>query len=119
VKYMILLHSDPTTRQVWDGLTDDQRRDFTHAHIRFGQHLIDTGQLVTSQALADIDQARRVTVHHDEVIVTDGPFAEAKDYLAGFYVIEAATIDEAAALAATLPDARNTHVEIRPVIDIA
>jgi hypothetical protein len=51
-------------------------------------------------------------------MVTDGPFAEIKEYLAGFYVVDCATIDEATALAAQLPDARNTHVEVRPVLDL-
>ncbi|HKN99945.1 MAG TPA: YciI family protein [Pseudonocardiaceae bacterium] len=118
MKYVILIHSNPTTRHVWEGLTDEQRRQFGQAHLDFGQHLIDTGQLVAAEGLADIDQARFVSVTGDETLVTDGPFAEVKEYLAGFYVVECATIDDATALAATLPDARNTHVEVRPVLNL-
>lgn len=118
MKYVILIHSNPTTRHIWNGLTDQQRHQFSQDHIDFGQHLADTGQLVAAEGLTDIDQAKYVSVNDDEILVTDGPFAEVKEYLAGFYVVECATIDDATALAATLPDARNTHVEVRPALNL-
>jgi hypothetical protein len=117
VKYVILIHSNPTSRHVFDGLTEQQQLDFANGHRSFGQSLIDAGVLVTSEGLVPAEHARWVTVKDGEILATDGPYAETKEYLAGFYVVECADIDEAIRHAARVPDAAYNQVEVRPVFD--
>jgi hypothetical protein len=79
--------------------------------------LLDSGQLVTSAGLAPAETATQVSIRDGVTVTTDGPFAEVKEHLAGFYLVEVADLDEAVAIAARVPDAQFNHVEIRPVFD--
>lgn len=118
MKYVILIHSNPTTQQVWDTLTDDQRTQFGLTHKAFGEALHRSGELVTSAGLQPGDTAKSVTVRDGEIIATDGPYAEAKEYIAGFYVLQCPDIEHAIRIAARLPEAGYTHVEVRPLFDM-
>lgn len=80
-----------------------------------GEGLRDSGLLVAAEALQPVDTASTVRVRHGSVSVTDGPFAETKEQLAGFYLIEAADLNEAIQAAAKIPPAREGSVEVRPV----
>jgi hypothetical protein len=119
VKYVILIHSNPTSRHVWEGMTDQQRLKFGRDHLTFGEQLAATGELVHSAGLVPQDQAKRVWLDDGETMTTDGPFPETKEYLAGFYVVDCDTIERACAHAARLPEAAYTHVEVRPLWDPA
>ena len=80
-----------------------------------GQRLRDSGMLLAAEALQPIDTATTVRVRNGRVSVTDGPFAETKEHLAGFYLIEAADLNEAIQIASRIPPAREGSVEVRPV----
>ncbi len=80
-----------------------------------GDGLRGRGVLVAAEALQPVDAATSVRVRHGKVLITDGPFAETKEQLAGFYLVEAENLDEAIAIAATIPPAREGTVEVRPV----
>lgn len=80
-----------------------------------GQRLRDIGMLVAAEALQPIDTATTVRVRNGKMSVTDGPFAETKEQLAGFYLIEARNLDEAIEAAAKIPPAREGSIEVRPV----
>ena len=73
------------------------------------------GVLHAAEALQPIDAAKTVRVRHGRLAITDGPFTETKEHLAGFYVIEACDIDEATQMAAKIPPAREGSIEVRPV----
>jgi len=73
------------------------------------------GVLVAAEALQPVETATTVRVRHGRVSVTDGPFAETKEQLAGFYLIEARDLNEAIQAAAKIPPAREGSVEVRPV----
>ena len=73
------------------------------------------GLLVTAEALQPIETATTVRVRDGKVSITDGPFAETKEHLAGFYLIEAADLNEAIQIASKIPPAREGSVEVRPV----
>lgn len=118
MKYLILIHSNPTSRAVWDTLTDDQRLDFARAHRDYRATLARTGELVTSAGLRPADEATWVTRKDGDILTTDGPYAEAKEYLAGYYLVDCADRDRAIHLAAQAPDAAHTHVEVRPLFDL-
>ena len=83
-----------------------------------GDGLKKAGRLVAAEALQPVKTARTVRIRQGQVKVTDGPFAETKELLAGFYLIEAKDIDEATALAATIPPAREGSIEVRPVREL-
>ena len=81
----------------------------------FGDSLRHNGVLHAAEPLYPVDTATTVRVRHGRVTVRDGPFAETKEQLAGFYLIEAADLDEALATAAKIPPAREGSIEVRPV----
>jgi hypothetical protein len=90
---------------VLDALTDEEKAAIGEGHGRFIQALKQSGELVTTQALADPSQAAVVTVRNGQPAVTDGPFLEAKEHLGGFYLIDCEDKDRAIELAAQIPDA--------------
>jgi hypothetical protein len=117
MKYLIMVHSNPRSLAHWETLTDEQRMAFGRAHYALTDALLDSGQLIASEGLADVSTAKRVTTRDGEIVATDGPFAEVKEYLAGFYLVECADMDEAVAIAARVPDAAFNDVEVRPVFE--
>ena len=86
-----------------------------------GQGFQKAGLLVAAEALEPVQTARTVRVRGGKTMVTDGPFAETKELLAGFYLIEAKDFDEALEIAAKIPPAREGSIEVRPVrqLDVA
>jgi hypothetical protein len=119
VKYMILIHSNPQFVERWQALPKEQRESFGYDHRALGAELADNGELVVSEGLADPALAKRVTVAGDQTMITDGPFAEAKEHLAGFFLIDCEGEDRALAIAARVPDAVWGLVEVRPVLDLS
>lgn len=86
--------------------------------MHYDQSLRDTGRCVASEALQPIRTAKSVRVRNGKVSVTDGPFTETKECLAGFYLIEAANMDEAVQLAARIPPAQVGTIEVRPIREL-
>jgi len=118
VKYLILIHTNPASLKVWEGLSDAQRVEFGRSHLALSDDLAASGELVVSEGLADPSLAKRVSVRGGRTMTTDGPFAEVKEHLAGFYLIECESIDRAIEHAARVPDAAYGEVEVRPVLDL-
>ena len=85
---------------------------------RFEEFLAQRGNKIGGAALQPTAAATTVSVRHGETIVTDGPFADTKEQLGGFYVLECADLDEAVAVAARIPWAPTGHIEVRPVLDV-
>ena len=83
-----------------------------------GVGLREAGKLVAAEALQPIATAKTLRIRQGTVRVVDGPFAETKELLAGFYLIDAKDMDEALGLAAKIPPAREGSVEVRPVRDL-
>lgn len=114
-KYMILIYGD---QQQWDAMTPDERQALYAGHGAFaakaGSRVLSTGELQPppmSTTMRSDDSGR--------VVTTDGPFLETKEILGGYYVLEAADLDEVLELVATLPEVHAHHsgVEIRPLVD--
>jgi hypothetical protein len=117
VKYLILIYTNPTARKLWEGVSDAQRAEGWRAHTALSEDLAASGELITSEALADPSLTKRVSVREGRTVTTDGPFAETKEQLAGFYLIECGSIERAIEHAARLPLAAYGLVEVRPVLD--
>ena len=84
----------------------------------YTQELHDAGAFVSGEALQGNETATLLRVRDGETQLTDGPFAEAKEYLAGYYVIEAPDLDAALGWAAKVPNAAYGTVEVRPIMDV-
>jgi hypothetical protein len=119
MKYVVLIQSNPRSLAVWETLTDQQRADFGLGHLRLAEQMREAGVLVVSEGLGDPALATQVSVRDGETITSDGPYAEVKEHLAGFYLIDVADLGEAVAWAAKVPDAACTGVEVRPVLDMS
>jgi hypothetical protein len=119
VKYVILIYSNPTSRKLWEGFSDAERAEGYRAYAALDEDLAASGELIVSEALADPSAATRVAVQEGRTITTDGPFAEAKELLAGFYLVECESLERAVAIAARVPGlAELGLVEVRPVLDL-
>ena len=83
-----------------------------------GNGFRESGLLVAAEALQPVDTASTVRVRNGRVMVTDGPFAETKEQLAGFYLLDARDLNDAIQMAAKIPPAREGSVEVRPVREL-
>ena len=77
-----------------------------------------SGVMVAAEALQPVTQAKTVRIRNGKMSITDGPFTETKEQLAGFYLLEAKDLDEAIAMAAKIPPAREGSIEVRPVREL-
>lgn len=113
MKYLLLVYSNP---QNWAALSQDERDQNDGEHAALNEELAESGMLVSSEELADPANTSTVQVRKGVPAITDGPFAEAKEHLAGYYLVECEHLDEAIAIAARIPEAQTDAVEVRPVL---
>jgi hypothetical protein len=109
MKYLCLVYLEPDK---WHAVADRECYDC-------GDGLRRAGALLAAEPLHPVETATTVRVRNGQVSVTDGPFAETKEALAGFYLIDAPNLDEAIQMASRIPPAREGSVEVRPVRDLA
>lgn len=101
----------------WETLTDDERKASTGRHIAFARELRDQGRFLYGDGLQPTSTATTVRTRDGEIVLTDGPFAETKEQLGGFYVIEARDLDQALEDAAKISSREGQVVEVRPIMD--
>ncbi|MDQ6675428.1 MAG: YciI family protein [Chloroflexota bacterium] len=118
MKYVILIYNNPASRAIWEGLSTAARAEGLGRYMMLNEELTASGELIVSEALADPVVAKRVTVHEGQLMTTDGPFAEAKEQLAGFFLLECESIERAIELASRVPESSLGLVEVRPVMDL-
>jgi hypothetical protein len=118
MKYLIMVLSNPESAAALRKLSAEQGREFGRGHRALGEAMAESGELVVAEGLADQSSAVRVRVRDGETMTTDGPFAEVKEQLAGFYLVECDSMERAIEYAARVPDAVFTDVEVRPVLDL-
>jgi hypothetical protein len=116
VRYLLMIYMNPT---VFETLSEEEQTAVMGAHDEFQKPIRESGEMVGFAALADPSNSTTVRVRDDVPAVTDGPYVEAKEFLAGFYVVDCETVERANELAAMIPDARYTAVEVRPVMNEA
>ena len=115
MRYLMLLYGDEETER---SLTGEARREIVKQHVDLGRRLREAGVLVASEALADASGARLVRWDGERSLVTDGPFAETKEQLGSFYLLECEGIDEALEWAKQVPASPGLVVEVRPVVSV-
>jgi hypothetical protein len=112
MKYMLLIYAD---EKAWT----EPERQACYAESTDVAHQLDAkGQFLAASPLQPVATATSVQVRGGKKTVHDGPFAETREQLGGFFMIDVANLDEAIAVAARIPGARKGTVEIRPVVDL-
>lgn len=112
MKYMLLVYLDE------QAMTDEEREHCYIESAQLAQALSASGQYLDASPLHPVATATSVRVRDGRRVVTDGPFAETREQLGGYYVIEASDLDEAIRVAERIPPARFGTIEIRPVMEI-
>jgi hypothetical protein len=113
MQYMLLIYADESG---WESVTEADRNEMYAAYGRFTEDLRAKGAMIAGDELQATSAATTVRVRGDETLVTDGPFAETKEQLGGYYLIEAESLDEAIEWAGRLPASHHGSVEVRPVV---
>jgi hypothetical protein len=110
---MLLIYDDETQ---WASLPPEQVGAMMGEYRAFSQAMVDEGKMRAGDALQPTRAATTVRVRNGETLITDGPFAETKEQLGGYYLIEAESLDDAIEAASRIPGARNGSIEVRPVM---
>lgn len=112
MKYMLLIYGDE------QALSESERQDCYKESTQLAHDLQSRGQYVAANPLHPTPMATSVRMRDGKRLVTDGPFAETREQLGGYFLIDVKNLDEAIAVAAQIPMARKGAVEVRPVIEI-
>jgi hypothetical protein len=115
VKYLVMIYSNPASRAVWDGFSDAEKAAGLTVYTALVEELAGTGELVVTEALADPSHGRR-PVPSPVPPTGDGPYAEVKEHLAGFFLVDCAGMDRALEIAARIPESSYGLVEVRPTM---
>ncbi|WP_410587124.1 YciI family protein [Amycolatopsis sp. lyj-23] len=113
MRYLLTLHMDPT---LWATLTDDQKTAVFEGHGDFIKLVTESGEMVETKALAEPDATTTVQVRNGVVQTKTGGFVDSGVFLCGYYVVDVESEARAVELAAKIPDAQYTAVEVRAVV---
>jgi hypothetical protein len=116
MKYMLLIYDNPDTREVFFG---EAGQELMAEMDELIAELTASGELVGGEALADPSNSKTVRVRDGVPVVTDGPFAEAKEHLGGYLVVDCESVDRAVEIALRWPNAKLGAMEVRPLMDQA
>jgi hypothetical protein len=112
MQFLLLIYSNEKN---FDQMTEAEKAKIFGEYMEFGKSITASGHRLGSNRLDITAKARTVRLRDGKRLVTDGPFAETKEQLGGYFLVEAKDIDEAVALAARIPGARHGSIEVRPI----
>jgi hypothetical protein len=115
MRYLCLIYLD---EKQLAAMPEPEMRALNQRHLAFNDGLLDSGQFIEAEALGPAEAATCVRVRNGRMALTDGPYAETKEMVAGFYVIEARDLNEAIQVAARIPSAPLGTIEVRPCRDL-
>ena len=115
MKYMILIYSESGGPEF---ATEAEQQAEMGKWFAFTQAIVDSGELVSGEPLQGVETATTVSVRDGETIVTDGPFAETKEVLGGYYLVDVDSLERAQELAAQIPSAVYGRNEVRPLMEL-
>jgi hypothetical protein len=116
MKYLLLIYHD---EQVWNRHTEAEHQQIYGEYRELIQELQTNGKYLVGDQLQPSTTARSVRVRDGKQLLTDGPFAETREQLGGFFLIDANDLDAASKIAARIPSARTGTIEVRPVVEMA
>ena len=112
MNYLLLIYSNEAQ---FGALPESELKKMTNEYMDFTKSIVQAGQFKAGDRLKPVSTASTVRVRNGKAAITDGPFAETREQLGGYYLIEAKNLDEATAIAARIPGARIGSIEVRPV----
>jgi hypothetical protein len=115
MKYMLLIYVD---QQIWEKVGDDERQQMVKESVKLANEINSSGHFLAAARLQPTSTATTVRMRQGKRLVTDGPFAETREQMGGYYLIDAKDIEEAMSIAERIPGARVGAVEIRPVLEV-
>ncbi|MGN9836707.1 YciI family protein [Nonomuraea sp. H19] len=115
MKYLLIMQINP---EVMDTLTEEQRNEIMNGHGAFMKTIQESGEMISTHALADPAQTAVVRGRNGLPAVTDGPFLEAKEFMGGYYLVDCESRERAIELAKMIPDTKveGLAIEVRPVM---
>ena len=114
MKYLCLIYEDES---IWTTMSKDESAKLSSAYGKYTRDIQQSGHMLGGEALQPTQTATTVRVRNGKVSTTDGPFAETKEQLGGFYLIEAKDLNDAIQVASRIPSAANGSIEVRPIMD--
>jgi len=114
MKYLLMIYDNPETRELF--FSDEGRSLMAEMDVLMNE-LKESGELVSTEALADPHNTKSVRVQNGVAVVTDGPLAEAKEHFGGYLVVDCESIERATEIAVRWPSARFCPLEVRPIMD--
>jgi hypothetical protein len=114
MKYLCLIYDEES---ILAAMTREENDRFMGEYFGFTEEIRKSGHFVAGEALHPVRTATTVRIRNGRVSTTDGPFAETREQLGGFYLIEARDLDDAIAVAQRIPSARIGSIEVRPIVD--
>ena len=115
MKYLLLIYED---EKAWARYSDSERQKIFGEYMRLTEDMKQSGKYQGGNPLQPTSTATTVRVRGDKPLVIDGPFAETKEQLGGYYLIDATDIDDAIKIAAKIPAARAGSIEVRPIMEM-
>jgi hypothetical protein len=115
MKYLLLIYDEET---IWANMGEAERNQIFGEYMRFSSDIKTSGHWLGGAPLQPTSTATSVRIRNQKRMVTDGPFAETREQLGGYYLIEAKDLDEAIGIAARIPSARLGTIEVRPIMEI-
>ena len=113
MQYLLLIYEN---EKQWVSLSEEEQGKIFQEYMDYTNQIARSGNLVGGEALQPTSVTTTVRVKNGKTVTTDGPFAETKEQLGGYYLVEAKDLDEAIALAARIPGARTGSIEVRPIM---
>ncbi len=113
MQYLLMIYDED---KVWEKMPEAERNAVYAEYGAYTTALQESGALLGANQLQPTGTATTVSIRDGEQLVTDGPFAETKEQLGGYYLIDVETVDEALEWAAKIPSARYGHIEVRPIV---
>jgi hypothetical protein len=113
MKYILLIYNE---EKAWANMTEAQGRQLMGEYMQFTKEIQESGNYKAGSQLQPTTAATAVRVRNGKRLVTDGPFAETREQLGGYYLIEAKDLDEAISIAARVPSAKTGTIEVRPQV---
>ena len=114
MQYLLLIYSD---EKIWANMSESEINKTMQAYVDYSKELAASGALLGGSELAPVSTATTVRVRNGKLLTTDGPFAETKEQLGGYYLIDVPNLDEAIKWASKIPSAQGGSIEIRPLIE--
>ena len=114
MQYLLLIYD---SEQTISAMSEAETKQFSADYMTFTKEIIASGHFKAGDALQPVHTATTVRVRDGKTSTTDGPFAETREQLGGYYLIDAKDLDEARAIAARIPSAKYGSIEVRPVMN--